>query len=310
VTGKVYFIGAGPGDPELLTLRGKRLIEAADLVLYADSLVSPEVCRFARAEAEILGTADQTLEAIVGRMVEACRAGKVVARVHSGDPSLYGALHEQLAVLEREEIEYEIVPGVSSAFAAAAALRSELTVPEVAQTVIFTRLPSRTKGVATERLRDLAAHGATMAIFLSVTAVERVVEELRAGGYPPETPAAVIYRATWPDELVLRGTLAGIAGQARAAGLKRQALILVGQAIDPAIRRVAVGLRSGLYDPSHAHIFRPGPRNRPTHARRGADRREPRWRKIGGTPRSVLARGVAVRAGTLPRRRRAGRRPN
>ena len=255
--GKVYFIGAGPGDPELITLRGKRLIESADLVLYADSLVSPEVCQFARAEAEVVGTADQTLEAIVERMVTACRAGRTVARVHSGDPSLYGALHEQLAALERAGVEYEIVPGVSSAFAAAAVLGAELTVPEVAQTVIFTRLPSRTKGVSNERLRDLAAHGATMAIFLSVTAVERVVEELLAGGYPPETPAAIVHRASWPDQLVLRGSLAEVAGLARQTGLKRQALILVGRVLDPAIRQLAEDRRSGLYDPRHGHIFRP-----------------------------------------------------
>jgi precorrin-4/cobalt-precorrin-4 C11-methyltransferase len=255
--GSVYFIGAGPGDPELLTLRGKRLIEAADLVLYADSLVSAEVCRFARPDAEVVGTADQTLEEIAGRMVEAARAGRQVARVHSGDPSLYGALHEQLTVLEREGIPYEIVPGVSSAFAAAAELRAELTVPEIAQTVIFTRLPSRTRGVSRERLRDLAAHGATMAIFLSVTAIERVVAELRAGGYPAETAAAVVYRVAWPDQLVLRGTLADIAGQTRQAGLKRQALILVGAVLDPSIRQLAAGRRSGLYNPEHSHVFRP-----------------------------------------------------
>jgi precorrin-4 C11-methyltransferase len=254
--GKVYFIGAGPGDPELLTLRGKRLIESADLVLYADSLVSPEICRYASPNAEIIGTSDQTLESIVHTMVGACRAGRSVARVHSGDPSIYGALHEQLAVLEREDIPYEIVPGVSSAFAAAAELRAELTVPEVAQTVIFTRLPSRTAGVPNESLRDLASHRATMAIFLSVTAVERVVEDLRAGGYGPDTPAAVVYRATWPEQLVLRGRLDELAGLTRQAGLKRQALILVGPALDPAIRQLEDTPRSGLYNPSHNHIFR------------------------------------------------------
>jgi precorrin-4/cobalt-precorrin-4 C11-methyltransferase len=255
--GSVAFVGAGPGDPELLTLRGKRLIEAADLVLYADSLVNPEICRFARPDAEVVGTSDLTLEVIVEKMVAACRAGRKVVRLHSGDPAIYGALHEQLVRLERAGISYEIVPGVSSAFAAAAALRAELTVPEVAQTVIFTRLPSRTVGVAGERLRDLAAHGATMAIFLSVTAIDRVVAELRAGGYPPDTPAAVVYRVSWPDQQVLRGMLHDIAALARQAGLKRQALIMVGQALDPTIRQLAEGRRSGLYNPGHAHIFRP-----------------------------------------------------
>jgi precorrin-4/cobalt-precorrin-4 C11-methyltransferase len=257
--GTVYFIGAGPGDPDLLTLRGRRLIEAADLVLYADSLVSPEICQFARAGATVLGTADQTLETIVERMIAAAWAGQIVARVQSGDPALYGAMHEQLAALDQAGVAWQIVPGVSSAFAAAAVLGAELTVPEVAQTVIFTRLPSRTVGVAGERLRDLAAHGVTMVIFLSVTTIVRVVQELRAGGYAADTPAAVVYRATWPDELVLRGTLADIAEQTRAAGLKRQALIIVGRAVDPAIRQVAAAQRSGLYNPGHSHIFRPNP---------------------------------------------------
>lgn len=255
--GKVYFIGAGPGDPELLTLKGRRLIASADLVLYADSLVSPEILRFARADARVIGTANLTLERITELMLAACRAGQLVARVHSGDPALYGALHEQLAVLEQEGVAYEIVPGVSSALAAAAVLQAELTVPAVAQTVIFTRLPARTAGVAGERLRDLAAHGATMAIFLSVTAIERVVAELLAGGYTPDTPAAVVYRATWPDQLVLRGTLAEIGGLARRAGLKRQALILVGRVLDPGIRQLAADRRSSLYHPDHRHLFRP-----------------------------------------------------
>lgn len=263
LSGKVYFIGAGPGDPELLTIKGRRLIESADLVLYADSLVSPEIRRFARPDARVIGTAELTLEQIMELMLVACRSGQTVARVHSGDPSLYGALHEQLAVLEREGVEYEIVPGVSAALAAAAELRAELTVPAVAQTVILTRLPSRTAGVDGERLRDLAAHGATMAIFLSVTAIERVVAELLAGGYAPDTPAAVVYRATWPDQLVLRGSLAEIGALARRAGLKRQALIMVGRVFDPAIRQIAAAQRSGLYHPDHHHIFRPGAQEKP-----------------------------------------------
>ena len=258
MSGKIYFIGAGPGDPELLTLRGRRLIETADLVLYADSLVSPEVLRFARPGVEIVGTAELTLEAIVERLVGAARAGLLVARLHSGDPSVYGALHEQLAWLEREGIHYEIVPGVSSAFAAAARLGAELTVPEIAQTVILTRLPSRTAAVPGEALGDLAAHGATMAIFLSVTAIERVVAELRAGGYPADTPAAVVYRVSWPDEQVLRGRLDEIGALTRAAGFKRQALILVGAALDPSLRQRA-DRRSRLYAPDHSHVFRAGP---------------------------------------------------
>jgi precorrin-4/cobalt-precorrin-4 C11-methyltransferase len=255
--GKVYFIGAGPGDPELLTVKGQRLIAGADLVLYADSLVSPEIAALARPEAEVIGSASLTLEEILERMLSAVEAGLTVARVHSGDPALYGALHEQLVALEAAGVEYEIVPGVSSLFAAAAELRAELTVPGLAQTVILTRLPSRTAAVEGERLADLARHGATMAIFLSVTAIQRVVDELRQGGYPPETPAAVVYRATWPDQELLRGTLADIASLANGRGLKRQALILVGPALDPAIRQLAAARRSGLYRASHPHLFRP-----------------------------------------------------
>jgi precorrin-4/cobalt-precorrin-4 C11-methyltransferase len=256
VTGKVYFIGAGPGDPELLTLKGRRLIGEADLVIYADSLVHPGVCAFARPGVEVIGSSGLTLEQVWDRMLTACRGGQTVTRVHSGDPSLYGALHEQVVRLEAAGIRYEIVPGVSSAFAAAAALGAELTVPEVAQTVIFTRRPSRTTRPPNEDLRALAEHGATLVIFLSVASMRAVVADLRAGGYPPETPVAVVYRVTWHDERVLRGTLAGIAAQVRAAKITKQALILVGPALDPALRRNGADLRSHLYSGDFSHLFR------------------------------------------------------
>ena len=256
--GVVYFIGAGPGDPELLTIKGRRLIKQADLVVWADSLVHPGVAALARPDAEVVGSASLTLEEIADRLVRASRAGRRIARVHSGDPCLYGAIHEQQVLLEQAGVPYEIVPGVSSAFAAAARLGTELTVPHTAQTVIFTRLASRTKTVpANEGLRELARHGATLVIFLSASVIEKVVEEVRAGGYPAETPAAVVYRATWEDEQVLRGTLADIAPAARAARVATQALILVGPALDPALRQGrAAGSRSHLYRPDHAHRFR------------------------------------------------------
>src|SRR5262249_6336960 len=155
----------------------------------------------------------------------------------SGDPAIYGAMHEQMVLLEAAGIACEVVPGVSSVFAAAAALNAELTVPEVAQTVILTRLPSRTTIPEQERLRARAAHGGTIALFLTITVVERAVSELIAGGYAPETPAAIVHRVTWEDEAIIRGTLADIAASARAAGFKRQALVLVGRAIDPELRR-------------------------------------------------------------------------
>lgn len=254
--GMVVFVGAGPGDPELLTLRGKRAIEEADLVIYADSLVHPGVGRFARPGVEVIGSSSLALEAITERMVAAAHAGKLVARVQSGDPAVYGAMHEQMVLLDAAGIEYAVVPGVSSAFAAAAALNAELTVPDVAQTIIMTRLPSRTTIPEQEKLREMARHGGTLVLFLSIGVIERVVAELVAGGYAPDTPAAALHRVTWEDEFILRGTLATIAAPVRAAGLKRQALILVGRAIDPQLRATEAARRSNLYDASYSHVFR------------------------------------------------------
>lgn len=254
--GIVVFVGAGPGDPELLTIRGRRVIEQADLVIWADSLVHPGVAALARADAEVLGSAAMTLEAITARMIEAARAGKLVARVQSGDPAVYGAMHEQMVLLEAAGVQCEVVPGVSSVFAAAAALNAELTVPDVAQTVILTRLPSRTTIPEQEQLRAMAAHGGTIALFLTITVIERAVSELIGGGYAPDTPAAILHRVSWEDETIIRGTLADIAALARAAGFKRQALILVGRAIDPELRRAAAASRSNLYDPAWSHVFR------------------------------------------------------
>lgn len=254
----VVFVGAGPGDPELLTLRGKRAIEEADLVIYADSLVHPGVGAFARDDAEVVKSAGLTLEDVSERMIVAARAGKLVARVQSGDPSIYGAIHEQIAQLVRAGVAYAIVPGVSAAFAAAAALGTELTVPDLAQTVIFTRLPSRTTIPEQERLSQMAAHGGTVVLFLSVIVIERVVRELLDGGYPPNTPAAVLHRVTWDDELILRGTLADIAAQSRSHRLTKQAIILVGPALDPAIHELTEARRSNLYNPVYSHGFRLG----------------------------------------------------
>jgi precorrin-4/cobalt-precorrin-4 C11-methyltransferase len=250
--GSVSFVGAGPGAPDLITIRGRERIAGADIVIYADSLVHPGVAAYAKSEAEVYGSASLTLEETLALIIDAARAGRNVARVQSGDPSIYGALHEQIAALEREAIPYEIVPGVSSAFAAAAALHAELTVPDVSQSVIFTRLGARTTVPEGERLADLAAHGATIAIFLSIPHVERVVEELLAGGCTPDTPAAAVYRVTWEDELILRGTLSDIAAKVKSAGMQLQALILVGPALDP--NRSAH--RSNLYNPAFAQRHR------------------------------------------------------
>jgi precorrin-4 C11-methyltransferase len=252
----VVFVGAGPGDPDLLTIRGRRVIERADLVVWADSLVHPGVAALARHDAEVIGSATLTLELIMERMIAAAREGKLVARVQSGDPAIYGAMHEQMVLLDAAEVPYAVVPGVSAVFAAAAALDAELTVPDVAQTVILTRLPSRTTIPEQERLRAMAAHGGTIALFLSIGVVERAVAELIAGGYRADTPAAVLHRVSWEDETIIRGTLEDIASASRAAGLARQALILVGRAIDPEVRRATAANRSNLYDPTYSHVFR------------------------------------------------------
>jgi precorrin-4/cobalt-precorrin-4 C11-methyltransferase len=258
-TPRVYFIGAGPGAPDLITVRGREVIARADVVIYADSLVHPGVAAYARSDAEVYGSAARTLEETVAIMFDAARAGKIVARVHSGDPSIYGAMQEQIGLLEREGVPYEIVPGVCSAFAAAAALGAELTVPDVTQTVIFTRHAGRTGVPEREGLPSLAAHGASLVLFLSVTMVEKAVEELIAGGYPPETPAAAVYRVTWEDELILRGTLADIAGQVKQSKLQLHTLILVGHAL---AARDGVERRSNLYNPAYSHRHRKGRRRR------------------------------------------------
>lgn len=254
--GKVYFIGAGPGDPELITLRGQRILGAADVIVYTDSLVSPDLLRWANPGARVCGSAGLTLEEIMAVLVESARAGQVVARVHTGDPSVYGAVLEQVVILNREGIPYEIVPGVSSVFAAAAALGAELTVPELAQTVILTRMEGRTPVPPGEKLRDLAAHRTTLVLYLSVTLIGEVVRELLAGGYPPETPAAVVQRASWPDQQIVRGTLADIAARTRAARINSHALILVGAVFDPALPTRGEGYRSRLYDKDFTHRFR------------------------------------------------------
>ncbi len=226
-------------------------------MLYADSLVHPDIAGLAKRRAVVECSSGLHLEEIMARMVAAAREGKVVARVHSGDPAIYGAIFEQMVRLEEAEVPYEIVPGVSSVFAAAAKLGVELTVPEVVQTVIFARAEGRTPMPAGERLRELAQHQATLALFLSIARLRKVVDELRAGGYPPDTPVAVVHRVTWEDEQIIRGTLADIEGKIRQAGFKKQALILVGRALDPALKRTGQ-TASHLYDRTFSHMFRKG----------------------------------------------------
>lgn len=248
--GKVWFIGAGPGSPDLLTIRGARLISEADVVVWARSLVHEGVLEHAGSDAEIVESTTIPLEGVGELYGRAVNEDLNVARVHSGDPSLYGAVMEQVELCEVLGLDWEIVPGVSSLGAAAAAIGRELTVPEVSQSVILTRRASRTPMPAGEDIRSFAAHGTTMAIFLSAAKPRALQEELLEGGYGPETPCAVVYRASWPDEEIVACRLEELADKIRAAGFTRQALILVGPGL------AAGGTRSHLYSPEFSHMFR------------------------------------------------------
>ncbi|WP_457555436.1 precorrin-4 C(11)-methyltransferase [Candidatus Pyrohabitans sp.] len=245
---KVYFVGSGPGDPELLTLRAKRLLESADVVVYAGSLTNPAILEFAKG-AELYDSSGMTLEEIVEIMERAVRQGRRVVRLHSGDPSIYGAAGEQIQELKKRGIECELVPGVSSFLAAAARLGVEYTVPGVSQTVILTRIAGRTPVPEKERLEELAKHRASMVIFLSASHIEEVVKQLLRS-YPPATPAAVVYRASWEDEMVIRSCLGEIAPLVERAGIRRSALILVGDFLEKQ------GERSRLYNKEFTHGFR------------------------------------------------------
>lgn len=250
----IYFIGAGPGDAELITVKGARLLGAADVVVYAGSLVDFELVRAHAPQAEVHDSSGLTLAETTRLLAAAVTAGKRAVRLHTGDPSLYGAIQEQLVELDRLGIACEVVPGVTSAFAAAAALRQELTLPEVSQTVIITRLAGRTPVPERERLAELASIGATLVIYLSVGMIEKVVAELLQGAYVAETPVAVVARVSWPDELVIEGALGDIAGKVRTAGIDRQAVILVGDVLRA--RREGLAAVSKLYDEGFSHGFR------------------------------------------------------
>ena len=223
----VYFVGAGPGDPDLITVRGRRRIAEADLVLYAGSLVPEKLLQYAPEHAVIYNSVGLKLEKQIEIMSEAVKSGSCVVRLHTGDPSIFGAIAEQMKALDRLDIPYVVVPGVSSALAAAAALKIELTVPEITQTVILTRLSGRTEVPERESLAGLAAHHSSLMIFLSVGMINRVVEELRSAGYADDTPVAVVYRVTWPDEKIIRGSLKDIAGKVLEDEITHHALIVV-----------------------------------------------------------------------------------
>jgi len=247
----IYFVGAGPGDPELLTLKADRLLRDADLIIYAGSLVNPKVLDRAKENCVILDSAGMELQEICAKMIDFAQAEKKVVRLHSGDPSLYGALREQMLILKDAGIDYEMVPGVSSFAAAAAAVGKEYTLPEISQTTILTRLAARTPVPEKQALNHLAKHKASMVIFLSISLIDEVVSELLCG-YDPDTPVAVVYKASWPEEQVIEGNLADIAGKVKQAGLKLSALILVGPFLGDPISP------SKLYDANFSHGFREG----------------------------------------------------
>lgn len=254
----VHFIGAGPGAADLLTLRGRDLIARCPVCLYAGSLVPEAVVAHAPPGARVIDTAPLTLDAIVAEFEAAAAAGNDVARVHSGDPSLYGAIAEQIRRLRALGIPYDITPGVPAYAAAAATLGVEFTLPDISQTVILTRTAMQASAMpAGEDLATLGASGATLAIHLSVRNIKHVCETL-GPLYGDDCPVAVVYRASWPDQQVIRGTLADIRGKLRAARLTRTALILVGRVLgeqDPAA--VATFADSALYDADHVHVLRP-----------------------------------------------------
>lgn len=245
----VHIVGAGPGDPELMTVKSVRLLKEADVVVYAGSLLSPEVLALLRPETERYDSAVMVLEDIVDVMVRAASSGRRVVRLASGDPGLFGALGEMARPLVDVGLEVQVVPGVSSFLAAAASLGRELTVPEISQTVVLTRAEGRTPMPPTERLAELARHQATLVLFLSAHLARQVQADLLAA-YPPDTPVAAVYRASWPDERIVSGQLADLAALIRRAGITKTALIFVGRFL------TAEGTRSRLYDAAFSHGYR------------------------------------------------------
>lgn len=249
-TVQVYFVGAGPGDPDLITVKGHKLLTEADVVVYAGSLVNPAILAVTPSGCEIHNSASMTLDEVISVMKAAVAQGKKVVRLHTGDPSIYGAIQEQIDLLNKLEISWQVVPGVSSFLAAAAALGQEYTLPGVSQTVIITRMEGRTPVPEKEQIRSLAAHQTTMCIFLSVHMFGELVQELLDGGYAADTPVAVVEKASWPEQRIFRGTLTTIADQLVAAGVSRTAMVIVGDVLAREFEQ------SRLYAPEFGHMFR------------------------------------------------------
>ena len=247
---QVHIVGAGPGDPELITRKGYRLVQEADVVIYAGSLVNPAILEACKEGCEIHNSASMSLDDVLAVTKTSVAEGKTVVRLHTGDPAIYGAIQEQMDALKEMGITYDVTPGVSSFLATAAALQQEYTLPNVTQTVIITRMEGRTPMPEKEKLSMLASHGATMCIFLSVQMIDKVAAELIEGGYDKTTPVAIVVKASWPDQRIIRGTLETIADVVAEEGVIRQAMIVVSRVLDTDYEL------SKLYDKGFAHMYR------------------------------------------------------
>lgn len=246
----VVFVGAGPGAEDLITVRGQRLLAQADIIVYAGSLVNPGLLDIKKQNCRVYNSAYMTLEEVLDVMIQGERDNKRVVRLHTGDPCLYGAVREQMDGLEKAGVAYEVCPGVSSFCGAAAALGAEYTLPGISQSVVITRMAGRTEVPQKESIKDFAAHQATMVVFLSTGMLPALAAELQAGGYASETPAAIVYKASWPDEKVLRCTVGTLADTARREGITKTALIVIGDILGGGYER------SKLYDPTFGTEFR------------------------------------------------------
>ena len=247
---QVHIVGAGPGDPELITRKGYRLVQEADVVIYAGSLVNPAILEACKEGCKIHNSASMSLDDVLAVTKASVAEGKTVVRLHTGDPAIYGAIQEQMDALKEMGITYDVTPGVSSFLATAAALQQEYTLPNVTQTVIITRMEGRTPMPEKEKLSMLASHGATMCIFLSVQMIDKVAAELIEGGYDKTTPVAIVVKASWPDQRIIRGTLETIADVVAEEGVIRQAMIVVSRVLDTDYEL------SKLYDKGFAHMYR------------------------------------------------------
>ncbi len=246
----VFFVGCGPGDPELITVKAKKLIQKADVVVFSGSLIPEPVLKLCR-KGELHDASGMVREEIFDLLYGNARKGRLVVRLHDGDPSIYGAIREQMDGLEEKGISSVVVPGVTAFLASAAALGTQLTLPGVTQTIIVTRAESRTKVPKRERIAELARHRATLVFYLSVHLVADLVREALAGGYPESTPVAVVYRASWKDQQIVRGTLSSIAGKVREQKITRTAVVIVGDVVDPKSYE-----HSRLYDKTFSHGYR------------------------------------------------------